>query len=140
MKNVGAGFLIGIVVVGLLGAWWYVQKISTTTATRNEETPSAQQPVVTKKEAPRPQPPSASIGDENAVHFACAGGKSLEAVFRRDIVGLTLSDGRQLELRQWMVGSGIRYVNADESIEFRGKGEDGYIIENGVTTYADCAT
>lgn len=80
----------------------------------------------------------AAIGDENLVTFACEGGKTITAVFERDIVGVTLSDGRQLVLRQAESGSGIRYLSNDTSVEFRGKGNEGSLIESGVTTYAGC--
>ncbi len=62
----------------------------------------------------------------------------MTAVFTRDIVALTLSDGRQMTLRQAVSGSGIRYLNNTETIEFRGKGNGGYLMENDKTTYADC--
>ena len=75
--------------------------------------------------------PGAAIGSENLVTFKCDGGKSIVAVFERDIVALALSDGRQVTLRQAASGSGIRYLSNDAKIEFRGKGSEGFLIENG---------
>jgi len=80
----------------------------------------------------------AAIGDENLVTFMCEGGKTITAVFERDIVGVTLSDGRQLVLRQAQSGSGIRYLSNDTTVEFRGKGNEASLSENGITTYTAC--
>ena len=112
---------------------------SEVTASRSGETAQdtkAQAPASEDKK--QTEQPSASGGDDNLVVFACMGGKTISAVFTRDIVGITLSDGRQMELRQDVSGSGIRYVSNDGSVEFRGQGEEGFLEENGTTTYSNC--
>ena len=136
MKNALLMVGIGAIIVG--GGWYFASRNTLTTKNSNS---GAAQEVMPSADTPAParQAPGASIGDENLVQFSCSDGKSLTAVFTRDIVGLTLSDGRQMELRQAVSGSGIRYVNANESIELRGKGDDASLIEGGVTTFADCA-
>lgn len=98
-------------------------------------------PIETTHEETPPAPTEtqgASIGDENLVEFVCADGKTMTAVFTRDIVGLTLSDGRQLTLRQAESGSGIRYLNNTQTIEFRGQGDEAFLIEGETTTYGKC--
>ncbi len=138
MRN--AYIIIGLGALVLLGAWWYYTSLNIDVA-HNEAQPPAQLKQGGHEESP-PEPvietQGASIGEENAVEFACADGKSFTAVFTRDIVGLTLSDGRQLTLRQAESASGIRYLNNTQTIEFRGKEDGGYIEENGTMTYRDC--
>lgn len=122
----------------LAGAWWYFSHSSdeVTEVIEEAETPVQTQPV---RETSVSEEQGAAIGDENLVTFKCDGGKTITAVFERDIVGVTLSDGRQLVLRQAVSGSGIRYLSNDAKIEFRGKGNEGSLIENGETTYFKCA-
>jgi membrane-bound inhibitor of C-type lysozyme len=140
MRNTSIIAILGVLILG--GATWYYMSLNIDTA-HNEALPPAEKqlPRGGHEESP-PEPVTqnqgASIGEENAVEFACADGKSFTAVFARDIVGLTLSDGRQLELRQAVSGSGIRYLNNTETIEFRGKGSEGHLEENGTITYRDC--
>lgn len=139
MRN--AYIIIGAGVLVLAGAWWYYSSLNIDTA-HNEALPPARQQQITGHEESPPEPATqkqgASIGEENAVEFTCADGKSLTAVFTRDIVGLTLSDGRQLTLRQASSASGISYLNNTETIEFRGNGQDAYLSEGGTETYRDC--
>lgn len=100
------------------------------------------QPLETTHEEKPPAPTEhqgASIGEENLVEFTCAEGKTMTAVFARDILGLTLSDGRQITLREAENGSGIRYLNNTQTIEFRGRGEKAFLIEGKETTHAECA-
>lgn len=137
MKNV-AGALVAIALVAAAaGSWWYYQQPqSEPAAPQTESKPS--------ERADEPEDvrvidaQGAAIGDENLVNFKCEGGKTITAVFERDIVGITLSDGRQLVLHQSVSGSGIRYLSNDTKIEFRGKGREGELIENGATTYSGC--
>lgn len=136
MKN-AVGALIAIALVAAAaGGWYYLQPKSEGVAPQTESTSS--------ERADEPEDvrvidaQGAAIGDENLANFKCDNGKTITAVFERDIVGITLSDGRQLVLRQSVSGSGIRYVSNDTSIEFRGKGQEGELIENGATTYTGC--
>lgn len=80
----------------------------------------------------------AAIGKENEVSFTCAGRKSLSAVFERDIVGITLSDGRRMTLRLAPSDTGIRYLSPDANIVFSGRGNEGELTEGGVPTYESC--
>lgn len=134
--------LIAAAIVVLAGAYWYYTSLNIDVA-HNEPQLGKQLPPTTGHEESPPEPATqnqgASIGEENAVEFTCAGGKTITAVFARDILGLTLSDGRQLTLRQATSGSGIRYLNNTETIEFRGKGEEAYLQEGEEITFTDCA-
>ena len=76
----------------------------------------------------------------NSAIFNCADKKTIQAVFLKDNVSLTLSDGRHLYLPQGMSGSGLRYVNTDESFVFWNKGDTAFIEEGKDTTYKDCMT
>lgn len=133
MRNIVIA-VIALVLI-LAGGWWYFAHESDVVVETIQNTETTQE---TTESTPSQENQGAAIGDENLVTFQCAGGKSITAVFERDIVGLTLSDGRQIVLRQAVSGSGIRYLSNDTKIEFRGKGMDGYLVENGATTYADC--
>jgi len=76
-------------------------------------------------------------------HFACTGGKSIDATFvngAKSSVRLVLSDGRKITLPQAMSASGARYANADESFVFWNKGNTAFVEEKGKTTYDGCAT
>lgn len=135
MKN--ALLIVGLGALILAGGWWYLADMNTietkNTMKQAEEEARDAEPL------PAQQAPSASIGDENLVEFNCDGGRKMTVVFTREIVGLTLSDGRQMELRQAEIGSGVRYVNVGETIAFHGKGEGAFLVEGGATTYANCA-
>lgn len=138
MKNALIGFLAGGAVIVLsAGAWWYWNDVETVVNDRTEPT-SGHEESATPQETPTIEEQGAAIGDENLVVFRCQGGATITAVFERDIVGLTLSDGRQLVLRQAVSGSGIRYLSNDQKIEFRGKGNESSLAENGMTTFSSC--
>jgi membrane-bound inhibitor of C-type lysozyme len=72
--------------------------------------------------------------------FVCADNKSIVANFYPDEVALTLSDGRGIDLPQVISGSGTRYANADESIQFFSKGDTAFLTEDADDnlTYKDC--
>ncbi len=53
-------------------------------------------------------------------------------------VDLVLSDDRQMNLKQTISASGIRYATADESMIFWSKGETAFIVENDKETFSDC--
>ncbi len=72
------------------------------------------------------------------VPFLCAANKSLTATYGDANVSLALSDGRTISLPQAMSGSGFRYASTTPDIAFVGKGNDAYLEENNVTTYANC--
>jgi putative hemolysin len=76
----------------------------------------------------------------NSAIFNCADNKTIQAVFLKDNVSLTLSDGRKLKLQQVMSGSGARYATPDESFVFWNKGDTAFIEEGKDTTYKDCMT
>lgn len=132
MRN--ALMVTGIGAIILAGGWWYLAHLNSEIVEVIEET--EEQPKTESKPAD-PKSQGAAIGDENLATFKCDVGKTITAVFERDIVGLTLSDGRQITLRE-APGSGIRYLSNDTKIEFRGKGNEGTLVENGTTTYANC--
>ena len=137
MKNAALGLFAGVVILSGIGAWWYLSGMNTVRTTNEAERREAETPPSDDTPVPTRQAPGASIGDENLVQFQCDDGKTITAVFARDIVGLTLSDGRQLELRQ-ASGSDIRYTNPHETLDFGSKGEDGYFSEGGEVTYEHC--
>lgn len=119
----------------MAGAWWYLSGREMLRA-RNDP-PAAVVPPSDDTPIRHPNPVGASIGDENLVQFDCDEG-SITAVFARDILGLTLSDGRQIELRQNEVVSEMLYHNIDGTIEFRGSDAGASFIEGGQTTYTNC--
>ncbi|MFW2392238.1 MAG: MliC family protein [Methyloceanibacter sp.] len=77
---------------------------------------------------------------ETTVTYECAGGKSIVAMYTSDEVALTFHDGRKLALPQVISGSGTRYANADESIQFWSKGKTAFVTEGSDdnVTYKDC--
>lgn len=81
----------------------------------------------------------AAIGEGNEMTFTCAGGKSMTAIFTRDILALTLSDGRQITLRDSSTPTQVRYLNTNASVELRGVGDDVFLQESGVDTYLACS-
>lgn len=121
----------------LLGGTWYFTH-EETVAVQNEEVEQERQ---IKNEPPPTNAETGGVsgGAENTAEFSCAGGKKMTVVFSNNLAGITLSDGRTMTLFQATSGSGIRYLSSDEKTELRGKGESGYLSENGVMTYADCA-
>lgn len=135
MRN--ALVFVGIGAIVIAFGWWFLahqQKISV----QNMEAAPPYAAKTFDKTKPVIEEQGAAIGGENLVSFTCDHGKVMTAVFERDIVGLTLSDGRQITLRQAQSGSGIRYLSNDATIEFSGKGNEGDLIENAKTTYAHC--
>ena len=80
------------------------------------------------------------------LRFSCDEGKAIEAVFARNSVQLTLSDGRSLILPQAISASGASYANTDGSFVFWNKGlparagDTAFIQENGVLTYKGCVS
>lgn len=138
MQNAALGFFAGLVILSMAGAWWYIEK-NTLSATNTPPTSGEEAPPPSDDTPIRhPSPVGASIGDENLVQFDCDDGKSLTAVFARDIVGITLSDGRQMELRQNEVVSDMLFHNLNGTIEFRGSESGARLTEEGETTYANC--
>ncbi|MFA5936739.1 MAG: DUF333 domain-containing protein [Candidatus Paceibacterota bacterium] len=76
----------------------------------------------------------------NSATFSCAENKTIQTIFFKDKVELTLSDGRNMLLLQAISASGARYANADESFVFWNKGDTAFIEEEGKTTFKECAT
>lgn len=137
MRKTGIALVALLVIFG--GGWWYFAYSNEEITDVIEKTEMPMQTPAEKSTSVRDEQ-GAAIGDENLANFKCEGGKTITAVFERDIVGVTLSDGRQLVLRQAPSGSGIRYLSNDTKIEFRGKGNEGSLIESGITTYKACST
>ena len=82
----------------------------------------------------------ATSGIINSVTFTCTGNKTIQAVFFRDKVELSLSDGRHLPLLQAISASGARYANTYESFVFWNKGNTSFIEENNKATFKECIT
>jgi putative hemolysin len=74
----------------------------------------------------------------NSTTFSCADNKTIQALFFKDKVELTLSDGRNMLLAQAISASGARYANTDESFVFWNKGDTAFIQEGDETTFKDC--
>lgn len=74
----------------------------------------------------------------NSVIFNCADNKSIHALFFKERVELTLSDGRNMLLSQAVSASGARYANSDESFVFWNKGDTAFIDEKNEVTFKDC--
>lgn len=81
--------------------------------------------------------PQATI---TSVTYDCDQKKTIQATYLNNTVELDLSDGRSAMLMQGVSGSGIRYVNSDETLVFWSKGDTAFIEEKGVTTFKDCVT
>lgn len=76
----------------------------------------------------------------NSATFLCDGNKSIQAIFFKDKVELTLSDKRSMLLNQAISASGARYANPDESFVFWNKGNTAFVQEGNVSTYQNCIT
>ena len=74
----------------------------------------------------------------NNVTFNCASSKNIQAIFYKDKVDITLSDGRNMILPQVISASGARYSNADDSFIFWNKGDGAFIEEGGKATFVEC--
>ena len=82
----------------------------------------------------------ATNGIINSVTFGCTGNKTIHALFFKEKVELTLSDGRHMLLLQAISASGARYANTDEVFVFWNKGNTAFIEEDNKTTFKDCIT
>ena len=74
----------------------------------------------------------------STVSYSCDAGKTIAAVYTTNAASLTLSDGRTLSLTQAVSGSGVRYTDAADTIEFRNEGSNAFLTENGATTFDNC--
>jgi len=70
--------------------------------------------------------------------YVCEDEKTIEAAYGNLQATLTLGDGREYTLEQTVAASGIRYANEGEQIVFWSKGDEAFLQEDGVTTYANC--
>ena len=72
--------------------------------------------------------------------YTCAEGKQVAAAYFTSTVSVILSDGRAMNLKQAVSGSGTRYTSPDDSLEFWSKGNTAFITEKGSDdpTFADC--
>jgi membrane-bound inhibitor of C-type lysozyme len=75
----------------------------------------------------------------NSVIFNCDESKNIKAIFYKDRVYISLSDGRNMSLPQVLSGSGARYANFDESFVFWNKGDTAFVNEGNISTYKNCA-
>ena len=75
----------------------------------------------------------------NSVTFNCDSNKTIQAIFFKDKVELTLSDGRNMLLSQGISASGARYANSDESFVFWNKGDTAFVQEGDKTTFDNCS-
>jgi hypothetical protein len=73
-----------------------------------------------------------------SVVFTCEANKTIGAIFYKDSVRITLSDGRKMILPQVVSGSGARYANTNESVVFWNKGNTSFIEEKDNTTFKNC--
>lgn len=74
----------------------------------------------------------------NSVEYNCDNGKTIHALYFREKVELTLSDGRNMLLPQAISASGTRYANSDESFVFWSKGDTAFVQEDDSTTFDNC--
>lgn len=132
--------LVGTGVVIFVGGIWYLTTLNTSIARNVDKVPV--ETTDTREVPPESisETQGAAIGEGNEVTFTCAGGKSMIAIFTRDILALTLSDGRQIRLRESVTDSGIRYRNSEASIELSGIEDDAFLKEGTSITYSDCVT
>lgn len=135
-----AGILIAGFVLVVAGATFFLMQRAEPEI--QVEEPLQKQIETTHEEVP-PAPTEhqgASIGEENLVEFTCAEGKTMTAVFARDILGLTLSDGRQMTLRQAEGEGSIRYLNNTQTIELREEQGAVSLVEGKEATYVECVS
>lgn len=71
-----------------------------------------------------------------AINYSCDNGSTIAASFSTSSAALTLSDGRQLTLPQIVSADGAQYQQG--TILFVTKGDQGFLQENGNTTYSNC--
>ncbi|TSC51896.1 MAG: hypothetical protein LiPW41_663 [Parcubacteria group bacterium LiPW_41] len=88
--------------------------------------------------SPIPDKEIPTEGVINSAIFVCADNKSVQGIFFKDRVELSLSDGRNMLLSQAISASGARYANQDESFVFWNKGNTAFIDEKGEVTFKDC--
>lgn len=137
MRSIAA--LVIVSALTLIG-WYVLQEPAAEEALRD----SAAAPQVSDEnaEAQLQESPAVSTSPENTVLFTCTDAKSLTAVFKRDMVGVTLSDGRQFELREVRVDDGVRYENTYERTALVGSSNASEarvsFEEAGVRTYSNC--
>lgn len=131
--------LIAAAIVILSGSLWYYTSLNIETA-HNDALPPKPQQQRGHEESPPPESSEVSAhgGEEALATFTCSGGKTMTAVFVRDLVDLTLSDGRQLTLHQVEAASGIRYTDAEARIEFSSKDYGASLQEGDRMTFTDC--
>jgi membrane-bound inhibitor of C-type lysozyme len=101
---------------------------------------------------------AAAPADTNTIatiSYLCDGGKTITATYYRGetkpapspdqppvpggSIALSLNGGPTMTLPQTISADGARYANADESFVFWSKGTSAFIMENGATTYTNCA-
>jgi len=87
--------------------------------------------------SPRAATPVAQDTEPKAYSFACADGKSFEVVFGPQSATVSF-EGATQTLAQQVSASGVRYAN--DAWEFRGKGEEGMLLnaKTGDTLAGDC--
>jgi len=124
---------VGIGALVIASGWYFLQREP---AEEPEQQVAASQQPVTKKA--EPVQPGASAGPENEVLFVCDDNKTITAVFTRDIVGITLSDGRQFELRESVSASGAKYEDTSRGLVFWGEGDTAFFEEKSVRTHSNC--
>lgn len=74
----------------------------------------------------------------NFATFNCAEDKTIQAIFFKNGVELTLSDGRNMFISQVVSASGTRYANTGESFVFWNKGDTAFVEENNKITFNNC--
>ena len=124
---------VGIGALVIAAGWFFLQPEEASVQAPREEM-QMQKPV--QKEVPTS--PGASAGPENEVTFLCKEEKTITAVFTRDIVGVTLEDGRQFELREVVSASGAKYEDKSKGLVFWGEGDTAFFEEKSVRTHTDC--
>ena len=94
--------------------------------------------VIHSNRAVAPAPSTNTSTMTSTVSYSCDAGKTITAVYGNASAALTLSDGRVLTLAQAVSGSGVRYTDAADTIEFRNEGSNAFLTESGTTTYNKC--
>lgn len=76
----------------------------------------------------------------NDVVFQCESNKSIHAVFYKNSVHISLSEGIETFLPQTISASGARYANYDESLVFWNKGKTAFVTQGNINspTYSNC--
>lgn len=137
MKNKNI-LIILVLIIAILGIFLAVEKNIKNNKTELEKN-------TTPEVVNNVNEPTESEVSPVSARFYCPKNLTIDANFyynsmKNSYVSLIFSDQRKYNLTQVISASGARYANSDESFVFWNKGDNAFIMENGVTTIDNCTT